>query len=59
MEMATDAVAGGRWVIVGVAKGTVLVGMEGSALGRQWRNGDIAACACFGRRTVAERVWCA
>ena len=35
--MATDAVAGGRWVIVGVAKGTVLVEMEGDALGRQWR----------------------
>ncbi len=60
MEVATDAVARGRWVIIGVAKGTFLVGMEGSALGRRWRGwGKTAACACFGRRTVAERVWCA
>ena len=35
--MATDAVMGGRWVIIGVAKGTFLVEMEGNALGRQWR----------------------
>jgi len=37
MEMDTDAVARGRWVIIGVAKGTSFVEMGGSALGRQWR----------------------
>jgi len=30
-------VMGGRWVTIGVAKGTFLVEMEGNALGRQWR----------------------